>query len=291
MILLALDTATEACSVALQVGGERLVDHRVEPRRHARLILPMIDTLLAEAGIARSALDGVAFGRGPGSFTGVRVAAAVVQGIALGLDRGVVGVSTLRTIAEGCRREHGDTAVGVALDARLDEVYWGAFVSTSNGPMLACVTERACAPEAIAVEDAEHGRGDERARRESRAAGREEPTSEGESGPASGGPGACRPASGGPDRRTEANEGVSRVSRWHLAGAGAERYAETLTATLGLAPDAVRAGRLPNAHDTLALALPEALAGRFSPPESAVPVYLRERVALTEEERRASGGR
>lgn len=261
MNLLAIETATDACSVALQLGNECRVDHRIEPRRHAQLVLPMIDALLAEAGLARGALGGVAFGRGPGSFTGVRVAASVTQGIALGLDIGVVGVSTLATIAQGCLREFGDAHVGVALDARLDEVYWGAFRADASGVMHACVEERVCLPGAVTFAPDAVTLSDTVASPDAMEAHGDRNRSVGETG-------VCK----ADDART-------------LAGAGAERYADTLFATLGVPAETLRPARLPNARDTLALARARVAERGFGPPESAVPVYLRERVAATEAER------
>ena len=125
--LLALDTATEACSVALLHEGRVLSHYEVIPRLHAQRLLPMIQTLLAEAGIALTAVDALAFGRGPGAFTGVRIAVGVVQGLAFALERPVLPVSTLATIAQRAHREHGVEQVAVAIDARMDEVYWGCY--------------------------------------------------------------------------------------------------------------------------------------------------------------------
>jgi len=122
MKLLAFETATEACSVALFVDGAVRERFELAPRRHAELALPWAEELLAEAGIARSQLDAVAAGRGPGAFTGVRLAISIAQGIALALDRPVVPVSTLATLA---MQSEGD--VIAAIDARMGEVYLGAF--------------------------------------------------------------------------------------------------------------------------------------------------------------------
>ncbi|MCK7593878.1 tRNA (adenosine(37)-N6)-threonylcarbamoyltransferase complex dimerization subunit type 1 TsaB [Pseudomarimonas salicorniae] len=132
MILLALDTATECCSVALSVDGSLLQRSELAPRRHAELLLPWIDALLAEAGVARSALDAVAVGRGPGGFTGVRLAVAAAQGIAFGLDRPLLAVSSLAALAMQGEAGPGD-AVLAAIDARMGEVYLGAFRLDASG--------------------------------------------------------------------------------------------------------------------------------------------------------------
>ena len=123
MKLLAFETATEACSVAVLVDGEVRERFEVAPRRHAELSLPLAEQLLAEAGVARSQLDAIAVGRGPGAFTGVRLAVALAQGIALALDRPVVPVSTLAALAARGR----DGRVVAAIDARMGEVYLGMF--------------------------------------------------------------------------------------------------------------------------------------------------------------------
>jgi tRNA threonylcarbamoyladenosine biosynthesis protein TsaB len=123
--ILAIETSTEACSAALCIGGEVLERYALAPRQHAALILPMIESVLAEAGIGVQALDAIAFGRGPGAFTGVRIAASIVQGIAFAAELPVVPVSTLAALALGAMRETGETQVMAALDARKDEVYWG----------------------------------------------------------------------------------------------------------------------------------------------------------------------
>ena len=128
MKLLALDTATENCSAALRLG-ERLFTRELESARgHAEHILPMIDALLAEAGIGLAALDAIAFGRGPGSFTGVRLAASITQGLAFGAGLGVVAVSDLRALAQrALELEPGCERVLVCTDARMGEVYWAGF--------------------------------------------------------------------------------------------------------------------------------------------------------------------
>jgi tRNA threonylcarbamoyladenosine biosynthesis protein TsaB len=133
MRLLAIETATEACSAALGVGGEILSRFELAARRHTELILPMCETLLRQAGIALADLDAVAFGCGPGSFTGLRIAAGVAQGIAFARDLPVVPVSTLAVLAQGAMARHGATHVLAAIDARMEEVYWAQYVRDSQG--------------------------------------------------------------------------------------------------------------------------------------------------------------
>lgn len=122
--ILAIDTATEACSAALLYNGEIISDFTVAPREHSRLILKMVEQLLAEVSISVADLDAIAFGRGPGSFMGLRIAAGVVQGIAFSHDLPVVPVSTLKAIACQAYEETGSSVVLTAIDARMDEVYW-----------------------------------------------------------------------------------------------------------------------------------------------------------------------
>lgn len=127
MKLLAFETATEACSVAVYVDGEVCERFDLAPRRHAELALPWADEVLAEAGIAKSQLDAIAVGRGPGAFTGVRLAIAVAQGIALALDRPVLPVSTLAALAMRADAGADGDRILASIDARMSEVYLGAF--------------------------------------------------------------------------------------------------------------------------------------------------------------------
>ncbi|WP_271103761.1 tRNA (adenosine(37)-N6)-threonylcarbamoyltransferase complex dimerization subunit type 1 TsaB [Pseudomonas tohonis] len=148
--LLALDTATEACSVALLHDGRVLSHYEVIPRQHAQRLLPMIQDLLAEAGVGLSALDAIAFGRGPGAFTGVRIAVGVVQGLAFALDRPVLPVSNLAVLAQRAHREQGVTQVAAAIDARMDEVYWGCY-RLDAGEMRLAGSEAVLPPERAAL--------------------------------------------------------------------------------------------------------------------------------------------
>lgn len=149
MKILAIDTATEACSAALYVDGEINQQYRVAPREHSHIILPMIDQLLDEAGIRVSELDALAFGRGPGSFMGVRIAAGVTQGIAFARDLPVVPISTLAAIAQTAYAETGASSVLSAIDARMNEVYWGAYRLSEHGCMHLVGEESVIAPERV----------------------------------------------------------------------------------------------------------------------------------------------
>jgi tRNA threonylcarbamoyladenosine biosynthesis protein TsaB len=128
--LLAFELATEACSVALLHDGALIARHEVAPRRHVELALPWAEALLAEAGVGKTQLDALAVGIGPGAFTGVRLAISLVQGIALGLDRPVLPVSTLAALAEPFLTEG---PVLAAIDARMGELYAGDFAADANG--------------------------------------------------------------------------------------------------------------------------------------------------------------
>ena len=129
--LLAIDTSTEACSAALGIGGDVRERYEFAPRQHAELILPMVDALLAEGQIKLKDLDGLAFGRGPGAFTGVRIATGVIQGLAFGAGLPVVPVSSLAALAQGAAPGH--SSIMSAFDARMGEVYWGAFAVDKQG--------------------------------------------------------------------------------------------------------------------------------------------------------------
>jgi tRNA threonylcarbamoyladenosine biosynthesis protein TsaB len=150
MKLLAIETATEACSVALLVDGEVRERFEIAPRRHTDLVLPWADELLAEAQIARTQLDAIAVGRGPGAFTGVRLAVALAQGMALALDRPVLPVSTLAVLAWPARRTSG--SVLAAIDARMGEVYAGWFRAGGEG-LHAIGPEWMAAPSDIDVDE------------------------------------------------------------------------------------------------------------------------------------------
>ncbi|GAA4652107.1 tRNA (adenosine(37)-N6)-threonylcarbamoyltransferase complex dimerization subunit type 1 TsaB [Kistimonas scapharcae] len=149
--ILALDTATEACSVALYLDGEVREHFDILPRQHSQQILPMIEAILAEHGLSMMALDAIAFGRGPGAFTGVRIATGIAQGLAFAADLPVIPVSTLAALAQLGLRQYGAQQVLATIDARMDEIYQ-ALYSADNGIMVLQGAEQVSPPEAVVVE-------------------------------------------------------------------------------------------------------------------------------------------
>jgi len=222
MNLLAIETSTEACSVALVHGQEVIARSELAPRRHAELALPMADALLAEAGLGRHALDAIAVGRGPGAFTGVRLGVALAQGMALALDRPVVPVSSLAALA--LEAPEDEAAILAVIDARMGEIYAACYRRDGNGGLVALDEERVCAPEALVLPQA--------------------------------------PA-------------------WNVVGSGWTTYADVLRGRL--TGELVRAEgeRYPQARHVAELAVREYAAGRAVSAELALPVYLRDKVALT----------
>ncbi len=245
MNLLALETATEHCSVALlhssATGDQTVIARRLHaPRQQTELILPMIDEVLAEAGIGLDALDALAYSCGPGAFTGVRIAAAVAQGLALGAELPVVAISSLQALAQGAQRVHGARAVLASFDARMQEIYAGAYQLDADGLMQPRTAEVACRPDALPE-----------ALRLTWAALSDDVVRSGEEQPAQ------MPASVG-------------------AGSGWGTYNDLLAAQLPVA--LVDAGLPPDAEDVAILARAQVLAGRALAPEQALPVYLRDDV-------------
>jgi tRNA threonylcarbamoyladenosine biosynthesis protein TsaB len=152
MKLLAIDTATERCSVALLVD-ERVIERATQtPRGHADLVLPMVNEVLAEAGLALRQLDGLAYGRGPGAFTGVRIAVGVAQGLAYGAQLATVGISDLAAVAQ--QFAVAGARILVCMDARMSEVYWCRFAVAPDGLVQAMTHERVDPPDAVDPGDA-----------------------------------------------------------------------------------------------------------------------------------------
>jgi tRNA threonylcarbamoyladenosine biosynthesis protein TsaB len=142
MKILALDTTQEYCSVALMIDDRIIYREELTPRTHTNLILPQVESVLDEADTPLRQLDAIAFGRGPGSFTGLRIAAGVAQGLALGADLPVIAVSSLAAMAQGVYREQHDAMhICAAFDARIGEIYWGCYQLT--GGIMSPVTEEA----------------------------------------------------------------------------------------------------------------------------------------------------
>lgn len=154
MKLLALDTSSLACSVALEVDGAVAERYAERPREHTRLLLPMIRAVLDETGTALDELDAIVLGNGPGSFIGMRIAASVAQGLAHGAGLGIVAVSSLAAVAvEVFARDDADEVV-VTQDAHMQQVYLGIFGRMPDGPPRARFAERLHAQDAIAELDA-----------------------------------------------------------------------------------------------------------------------------------------
>ena len=163
--ILAIDTSTEACSCALGDGTRRYERYTDIPRKHAEKVLPMVEELLQEAGIGRSDISAIAFGRGPGAFTGLRIAASAVQGLAFALDVPVIPVSSLQALAQRGYREHcGEGEHGergnnqcrilAAIDARMGELYWCAYQPDADNLMSPLMDEQLTAPLAMTTDAA-----------------------------------------------------------------------------------------------------------------------------------------
>ncbi len=162
MKILALETATEACSAALYCDGEIVSRYELAPRRHTQIILPMLDSVLDEAGISKQALDAIAFGRGPGAFTGLRIAVGIAQGLALALDKPVLPISSLAAMSQQVLDAtiNLSTAADVhyipAIDARMGEVYWGCYQNI-DGEVSLIDEEKISKPEVIGGLDKQGG--------------------------------------------------------------------------------------------------------------------------------------
>ncbi|RUO33028.1 tRNA (adenosine(37)-N6)-threonylcarbamoyltransferase complex dimerization subunit type 1 TsaB [Aliidiomarina soli] len=147
---LAIDSATEYCSVALGQGADVISRGAELPRQHSQALLPYIDEVLAEAGFSLDQLSAIIVSQGPGSFTGVRIGASMAQGLAFSQDLPLIQVSTLAAMAQASYRLHQAKQVLAAIDARMSEVYWGTY-GLQNGLMQAIDEERVCAPEQVSL--------------------------------------------------------------------------------------------------------------------------------------------
>lgn len=149
MRILAIDTATEACSVALLNNGKVTAHFELCAREHTQRILPLVQAQLQQEAIALNELDGLAFGKGPGSFTGVRIGTGIAQGLALGAELPLVGVSTLKAMAQGAWRLQSAERVLAAIDARMGEVYWAEYQRDEQGVWQGEETEAVLKPEDV----------------------------------------------------------------------------------------------------------------------------------------------
>lgn len=147
--ILAIDTATEACSVALYNDSETLAHFELCAREHTQRILPMVQHILSEAGLTLNQLDALAFGRGPGSFTGVRIGIGIAQGLAYGAELPLLPVSALMTMAQGAHRLNGAERVLAAIDARMGDVYWGEYYRSADGDWQGEQSEAVIKPEQL----------------------------------------------------------------------------------------------------------------------------------------------
>lgn len=225
MKILALDTSTEYCTVALWRDGAVDMRQALAGQRQSEMLLPMVDELLGGSGLVVGELDGIAFGQGPGSFTGLRIACGVTQGLALGAGLPVVGVSTLLAMAEAAGAERAVCC----LDARMGEIYHAAY-ERSGGGWKTLHAPSLCAPETAPALPA---------------------------------------------------------GRWTGCGSGFAAHAAALKRRYGAGLSALMPEIFPHAREIARLAAREFEAGRAVRPEEALPVYLRDRVALRSDERTA----
>ena len=226
MRLIALDTATESVSAALLDGENVSVQLETERNRHTERLLPLVDEVLKAKGLSAADLDAVAFGAGPGAFTGLRVACGVAQGLAWALEKPVVAVSNLQAAALRARESGACGIVLIALDARMGECYVGVYDLSEEMPR--ALTE----PELVKPEDAA--------------------------------------------------EIASRHGCTAAAGSGVDLYADKLALPLAVR---VVGGVSPDAGDIARIAAVMAKNGETTTAALASPVYVRNRVALTIEER------
>lgn len=152
--LLVIDTATEACSVALKYNQQLYTRSKVAPREHGDLVLPMVDELLKEANIKLEQLDAIAYGQGPGAFTGLRICISIVQGLAFGAGLPVIGISSLQAMAQGVYSNNKGQHVLAAIDARMGEVYWGQYQNV-DGVMELVEEEVVSSPEFVTISKAD----------------------------------------------------------------------------------------------------------------------------------------
>lgn len=152
-IILAIETSSELASCALLANDTVIARESGGVRTHSQSVLPMVQELLAEAGVELADVDAIAFGAGPGSFTGVRTACGVAQGLAFGADLPVLPLNTLEAMAEACRTRTGAAEVLAVLDARMNEVYWAQY--RFDGAWQAVIEPVLSSPELVAPQPVE----------------------------------------------------------------------------------------------------------------------------------------
>lgn len=152
LAILAIDAATEACSVALTVRGQQFQRFVVCPQQHSTVLLPMIDEVLTEANFSLAQLDGLAFGCGPGSFTGVRIGVGVAQGLAFAADLPMVAINSLQTMAQGVWRTSSACRIHCAIDARMGEVYCGEYMVDDDQQIKAVTDLEVLPPTAVKLQ-------------------------------------------------------------------------------------------------------------------------------------------
>lgn len=223
MKVLAIETSTELCSVALWQDGAITDKRENVGQKHSERLIAMLDELLKEAGVKLAQLDGIAFGAGPGSFTGVRIACGVTQGLALGASLPVIGICTLQAVAQGS----GKDRVIAALDARMAEVYFAVYEKHGDEWLTVCA----------------------------------------------------------PCLRLPENTPAVEGGGWHAAGSGFAAHGEVLQQRYAGQLDATDAACVPQASAIAALAAPLFAAGLGQDAAEAMPLYLRDKVALKTSER------
>lgn len=228
MPLLALDTSSDACSAAVLTNEACWTEFKLTPRTHTQLILPMVESVLKQANLELTHMDAIAFGRGPGAFTGVRIATGVAQGLALAANKWVLPVSTLAALAQQAYQQLQAQKILVALDARMGEVYWGVFQVVAGQIQLQS-EEQVLTPNAI---------------------------------------------------------DLPKDSGWLAVGSGWSAYPELAERASDLVT-AIYADWLPSAEFIAQLAWQDYQAGRAIPAEQAQPIYLRNKIAQTTQERQA----
>jgi tRNA threonylcarbamoyladenosine biosynthesis protein TsaB len=255
--ILALDTATENCSAALLLDDGSIKAREVEVERgHGERILPMIDELIAETHLVLADLDAIAFGRGPGSFTGVRLAATVTQGLAFGADRGVVPISDLQAVAQRALATDATlTRILVCNDARMSEVYWACYERGDNGLAKLEGEEHVSKPNEVRL-----------------------PSS--------------WPTATAVGRGFAVYADSLRATLPQMLLDSARSSSSPRAAPPGTRALSTLAGLtqlLPRAHEIALLAVPAVTAGSLLPPEAAIPVYLRDNVAHVAQSPKAPG--